>query len=116
MTTARLLYKSHLFVAGIALTALGLGNYFAADSKVDHYQELIAAIAPQIQTVPSLLPREGGRPFPTEASERWEIARAKLDFYHIVLSGGQLMTSLGMVCAVLALIRLRRQRARVAQV
>jgi hypothetical protein len=115
MTTARLLYRSHLFVAGIALIVLGLGNYLAADSKVDHYQELIAAIAPQIQTVPSLLPREGGRPFPTEAWERWEIARAKLDFYHIVLSGGRLMTSIGMVCTMLALIRLRRQHARAVQ-
>lgn len=116
MTTARLLYRSHLFVAGIALITLGLGNYLAADSKVDHYQELIATIAPQVQTVPSLLLREGGRPFPTEAWERWEIARAKLDFYHIVLSGGRLMTSIGLVCTVLALIRLRRQRVRAAHV
>lgn len=93
---------------------LGLGNYFAADSKVTHYQEVMTEVASHIRSTPPLLLRETGRPFPNEAWERWEIARAKLDFYHVVLSGGQLMTSAGIVCTVIALVRLRRQRARLA--
>ncbi|MBI3301212.1 MAG: hypothetical protein HYZ72_03920 [Deltaproteobacteria bacterium] len=116
MATARLLYKSHLFVAGVTLIVLGLGNYLAADSKVAHYQELVAETAPQIHTAPSFLLHEQGRPFPSEAWERWEIARAKLDYYHVVLSGGRLMMMIGMVCTILALIRLRRQRARLVQI
>ena len=115
MTTARLLYRSHLFIAGITLIVLGLGNYLAAQSKVAHYQEVIAEIAPQIPAAPPFLLREEGRPFPSEAWERWEIASAKLDFYHVVLSGGRLMTSIGMVCTAVALIRMRRQRVRLAQ-
>jgi hypothetical protein len=109
-----LLYKNHLFVAGVILIVLGLGNYLAADSKVAHYQELMAETAPQIHTTAPFLLREKGRPFPSEAWERWEIARTKLDYYHVVLSGGRLMMSVGMVCTVLALIRLWRQRVRFA--
>ena len=115
MTTALVLYMSHLLVAGITLIVLGLGNYLAAQSKVAHYQEVIAEIAPQIPAAPPFLLREEGRPFPSEAWERWEIASAKLDFYHVVLSGGRLMTSIGIVCTAVALIRLRRQRVHLAR-
>jgi hypothetical protein len=110
MISAQLLYKSRLFVAGVTFIVLGLGNYLAADSKVSHYQELVSELAPQIPPQPFRL-REEGKPFPSEAWERWEIARAKLDYYHVVLSGGRLMMSAGMVCAVLALFHLRRQRS-----
>ncbi len=110
MISAQLLYKSRLFVAGITFIVLGLGNYLAADSKVSHYQELVSELAPQIPPHPFRL-REGGKPFPSEAWERWEIARAKLDYYHVVLSGGRLMMSAGMICAVVALFHLRRQRS-----
>jgi hypothetical protein len=115
MTTAQSLYSSHLFVAGIILVVLGLGNYLAADSKVDHYQEVMAEVAPQVGAAPAFLPREELRSFPSEARERWEIARAKLDFYHVVLDGGRLMAGVGIACTALALLRLRRQRVRMAQ-
>jgi hypothetical protein len=110
MPPAHVLYKSHLFVAGAALIILGLGNYLAADSKVAHYQGLVSELAPQIPHSQPFLLREEGKPFPSETWERWEIARAKLDYYYIVLSGGRLMISVGMVCTVLALIKLRRRR------
>lgn len=106
----KLLYKNYLFVAGGTLLVLGLGNYIAAHFKVSHYQTVRAEIAPQLQTASSFLLYEAGSPFPSEARERWEIARAKLGFYHVVQSGGQLMMSLGVICITLALLRLRRQR------
>src|SRR5215510_4671108 len=114
MVAVRLLYKSRLFVAGITLIALGLGNYLAAISKVAHYQELVTELAPQIPTTPPFFLHEEGQPFPSETWERWEIARAKLDYYHVVLSGGRLMMNGGMICTVLALIQRRRQRTRLA--
>jgi hypothetical protein len=52
------------------------------------------------------------RYFPSEARERWEIAQAKLDFYHVVLSSGRLMFGLGLLCSAIALIRLRHQLPR----
>ena len=112
MIPASLLYKSRLFVAGVSLVVLGLGNYLTASSKVAHYQELVSELAPYNPHPRPFLLREEGEPFPSETWERWEIARAKLDYYHVVLSGGRLMLSAGMVCAVLALIRLRRQYVR----
>lgn len=111
MTTARLLYKSHIFVAGIALILLGSGNYLAAVSKVNHYQAVMAELTPQLQIASVFLPYGEIPHFPSEAHERWEIARAKLDFYHVVLSAGRLMMSIGLLCTAVSLIRLRRQRA-----
>lgn len=114
MAPAFLLYKSRLFVVGVSLIILGLGNYLAANSKVTHYQGLVSELTPYIPHPRPFLLRTDGEPFPSETWERWEIARAKLDYYHVVLSGGRLMLSVGMVCAALALIRLRRQRSRLA--
>jgi hypothetical protein len=109
MATARLLHKNHLFVAGLVLMTLGLGNYIAGDSKVAHYQEVIAEALPQARVSQSLFSDEKRHPFPHEARERLEIARAKLDFYQVVLSSGRLMTSLGIGCILVALIRQRRR-------
>jgi len=107
-----LLYKSRLLIIGATLIVLGLGNYLTAYSKVAHYQEQVSELAPYIPQPRPFLMREEGQPFPSETWERWEIARAKLDYYHVVLSGGRLMLSAGMVCAVIALFLLRRQRTR----
>jgi hypothetical protein len=114
MIPIALLHKSRLFVVGVSLIVLGLGNYLAAISKVTHYQELVSELTPYVPHPRPFLLREEGKPFPSEAWERWEIARAKLDYYHVVLSGGRFMLSMGMVCAVLALIGLRRQHSRPA--
>ena len=110
MTPISLLYKSRLLILGATLIVLGLGNYLIAYTKVAHYQEQVSELAPYIPQPRPFLMREEGKPFPSETWERWEIARAKLDYYHVVLSGGRLMVSVGMVCAVIALILLRRQR------
>lgn len=112
MMPARIFYKSRLFVAGVALLVLGIGNYLAAISKVAHYRHVVAARTPQIPQPQSFFLRGADKAFPGETRERWEIARAKLDYYHIVLSGGQLMMSVGLGCLILALIKLRRQRLR----
>lgn len=109
-----LLYKSRLLVVGATLIVLGLGNYLTAYSKVAHYQKQVSELTPYIPQPRPFLMREEGKPFPSETWERWEIARAKLDYYHVVLSGGRLMLSVGMVCSVIALILLRRRRARAA--
>jgi len=116
MTTAvRWLYKSYLFVAGITLIVLGASNYLTAAFKVEHYQEVMAEVAPQVRPAPSFLPYEERHYFLSDARERWEIARAKLDFYHVVLSIGRFLLSGGAVCTLIALLRLRRQRLRLTQ-
>jgi hypothetical protein len=114
MFPAQMLYKSRLFVAGVTLMLLGLGNYVAAITKVPHYQELVSELGAQIPQAQPFLLREAGKPFPSETWERWEIARAKLDYYYVVLSGGRLMMGVGMGCTVLALLSFRRRRTQPA--
>jgi hypothetical protein len=109
MTLARVLYKSYLFVAGIALMVLGVGNYITAASKVEHYQEVIQDITPTVRADTFFLSSTGKPYFPSEARERWEIARAKRDFYHVVLSAGRFMVGIGLLCTAISLIRLRSQ-------
>ena len=114
MTLARLLYKSYAFVAGIALILLGVGNYLAAVSKVNHYQIVMQNLPSSQQTASVFLPSGEKSYFPSEEQERWEIARAKRDFYQVVLSAGRLMMGVGFLCTAVSLMRLRRQRTMVA--
>jgi hypothetical protein len=109
MAIGRILYKSYLFVAGLALMVLGAGNYFIAASRLEHYQEAIKNVTPAIKTDAFFLLSTGKPQFPSEARERWEIARAKRDFYHVVLSAGRFMVGIGLLCTAISLIRLRSQ-------
>jgi hypothetical protein len=111
MTLVRSLYKSYGFVAGVALILLGVGNYLTAGSKVHHYQAVMTTIAALRQPAADFLPYGEKAYFPSEAHERWEIARAKRDFYQVVLSAGRLMMGIGFLCTAVSLVRLRRQRA-----
>ena len=111
MTLVRSLYKSYGFVAGVALILLGVGNYLTAGSKVHHYQAVMTTIAALQQPVADFLPYGEKAYFPSEAHERWEIARAKRDFYQVVLSAGRLMMGIGFLCTAVSLMRFRRQRA-----
>jgi hypothetical protein len=110
MVTLRLLSRDFFFVTGVVLLVLGLGNFIAGRIKVDHYQQVMTEVAPHVGGVSSFLLSDVGSAVPSEAQERWEIARAKLDFYHVVLSGGQIMLGLGVVCVALALFGRRRRR------
>jgi hypothetical protein len=110
MEFVRLLYKSHIFVAGIALILLGMGNYSAAVSKVNLYQTSMKNLSSIRQTASVFLPSGERSHFPSEAQERWEIARAKRDFYQVVLSAGRLMMGVGFLCTAISLMRLHRQR------
>jgi hypothetical protein len=110
MTLVRSLYKNYVFVVGAALILLGMGNYLAAGSKTHHYQTIMSTVSARQQPSSSLLPYESTAYFPSEARERWEIARAKRDFYQVVLSAGRLMMGLGFLCMAMSLIQVRRQR------
>lgn len=94
------------------MLVLGIGNYLAAISKVAHYQQVVTSLSPQASQPQPFGARGDEEVIPSEKWERWEIARAKLDYYHVVLSGGQLMMSAGVGCLIFAFIKLRRQRLR----
>lgn len=112
VTQSPLYYRNYLFVTGIALLVLGLGNYVTARFKATHYQAAVAEAGPAVQPASSSLFNDLGVSPPDEARERWEIARAKFDFYQVVLSAGRLMMSLGAICTAIALMRFRQRRLR----
>jgi len=97
-----------LFVVGAALIILGLGNYLRKLQSRSLSRTRVE-LAPQISQSQPFLLREEGKPFPSETWERWEIARAKLDYYYIVLSGGRLMISVAW-CARYLRASMRRRR------
>jgi hypothetical protein len=106
MITARVLYKSRLLVTGITFLCLGIGNWIVGNHKVADYQSIMTQASPAVVPKSSLLAK-GTWKLPTEEVERANIARAKVDFYHVVVSGGRLLASIGALCTIAALIRLR---------
>ena len=106
MTIARQLYKSRLLVAGITLLCLGIGNWMVGSHKVTHYQGIATQTFPVMMLKSSLLAK-GLWKLPTDEGERANIARVKVDFYHVVVSGGRLLASIGTLCIIAAIIRLR---------
>ena len=109
MSIAQLLARNYLFIAGLVFLVLGLGNAVTALTKVNEYQAVLAATTPQGKAATAQVFRGAQRYIPSEALERWEIAQAKLDFYHVVLGSGWLMLNLGVVCTVVGLVRLHRR-------
>ena len=109
MSITQLLARNYLFIAGLVFLVLGLGNAVTALTKVNEYQAVLDAMTPQVRAATAQVFRGAQRYIPSEARERWEIARAKLDFYRVVLESGRLMLGLGVVCTAVGLIRLRRR-------
>ncbi len=98
------LYKSRLLVTGIMLLCLGIGNWIVGNHKVTDYQSIVTQVSPAVVLQSSLLAK-GIWKLPTEEGERAS-ARAKVDFYHVVVSGGRLLLSIGVLFIIAALIRL----------
>ncbi len=105
----RLLYRSRLLVAGLCLLLFGTGNWFMGALKFAQYQKVVAeGIAKGFHPRP---PGAGGvinvlRPA-SEEGERYNIARSRLDLYHVVMSGGRLMVGLGVLLSAIAWARIR---------
>jgi len=105
-------YRSRFLIAGVTLLALGAGNAFIGSRKLAQYQRVVAegrerGYFPDAGTGDRVL-----RPVDDE-SERYNIGRAKVDLYHVVLSGGLLMLVVGAVLTIAAWVRLRIRRDRV---
>jgi predicted cobalt transporter CbtA len=103
------LLRSSLVVAGMLLAGVGIGDTVAGRSKIGQYQELLRTTADPAPADPAAL-------FPTasESQERHELARAKLGFYQLLLTVGQLLTVVGFVLMALGVLRLRFRALRPA--
>lgn len=115
MTTRSPLYQNTLFIFGIVLIILGIGNTVVAQVKVRQYQADLAQTPPSIDAEQTFGKNARLHHFSSEAWSRWALAQAKLDFYQVLLSSGWLLLSAGALCAVIAIRRTRYPRARLAR-
>jgi hypothetical protein len=99
------LARSGLVLAGLLLLGVGIGDTIAGRSKIAQYEELVRT------TAASVAPRDPAALFPTasEGSERHELARAKLAFYQLLLTAGQLLSAVGFALLALGVLRVLRQ-------
>ena len=104
---ARRFYQSRLLVLAITLLVLGIGNTIIGTQKLGQYQTIVAEgrargyFPDATASTDRIL-----RPLDDEG-ERYNIGRAKVDLYHVVLSGGLVMMAVGVVLGIIAWLRLR---------
>src|SRR5262245_59652461 len=100
-------YKSSLLVAGLVLLLLGVGNWVDGTIRLREHEMIVRTPAPT--------PHGGTHPHAGSAGssqEEIEIARGRMDFYHVVASGGRLMALAGFVLVTFALARRLRPQAK----
>lgn len=103
----RRLYQSRLLVLAVTLIVLGIGNTIIGSQKLGQYQAIVAEGRDR-----GYFPDAAGstdrilRPLDDEG-ERYNIGRAKVDLYQVVLSGGLVMMVVGVVLTVIGWLRLR---------
>jgi hypothetical protein len=103
--------RSGLVLTGLLLLAVGLGNIVAGQSKIAQYRDVLGDVlgakpAPAPADPASLFPR------PSEGDERQHLVRAKLAFYQLLLTAGQLLSALGVAFVGLGILRLWMRAAR----
>jgi len=105
----RRLYQSRLLVLAVTLLVLGIGNTIIGSQKLRQYQGIVAEGRAR-----GYFPDAGSstdrilRPLDDEG-ERYNIGRAKVDLYHVVLSGGLVMIVVGVFLTLIGWLRLRLQ-------
>jgi hypothetical protein len=108
--TVRALGSSGLVLVGLLLLGVGLGDSVAGRTKIAQYEQLLRTTVVPPPADPAAL-------FPTasEGQERHELARAKLAFYHLLLTAGQVLSAAGLVLVAAGVVRLRRSQLRLAR-
>lgn len=110
------IYSSYLLVAGFLCLFLGLGNWIVGAVEITRYQGLLNRTIQtgledsyrSFQELDHQKNEEVLRPI-NEDREKYNVARVKLDFYYVVVSGGRILFLLGSLLTFFALIRLIRQ-------
>lgn len=100
-------YKSTLLVTGAVLMALGAGNWITGTVRLREHEAIVMAPAPTPRGDARQHARRRG-----SSQEEIEIARGRMDFYHVVASGGRLMTLAGALLVTFALARRLRPQAK----
>ena len=101
------LLKTPLVLSGLLLLSIGLAETLAGRMKIGEYQTVL-------RQTPAAAPKDPAALFPTatEEQETREIAEAKLAYYHLLLTAGQLLTGLGLILFAAGLLRGHRPAQR----
>lgn len=102
----RVWYRDLILVSGLVLLVLGTGNWVTGTLRLREYAAIVSAPSP---------PDEGTRGDAAESADEsaeMDVARVRMDFYHVVASGGRLMTAAGIVLTAFGLARSLRGEAR----
>ncbi|HEX2228434.1 MAG TPA: hypothetical protein VHM64_14960 [Candidatus Binatia bacterium] len=111
-------YTNGVFIGGIACLILGMGNWVVGSVETRKYHGLINKTARtgleesyrNFQELDQQKNEEVLRRI-NENREKFNAARVKLDFFYVVLTGGRILLSLGLLLVVGALIHLIRAEA-----
>ena len=91
-------YKNAFLVAGVLLILLGIGNWVTgAIQQQPHAEYLRLNPGPKIGHA---TPQSEILEPPDDKREERDVARARLEFYQLVQSGGRFMVLLGATCLV----------------
>jgi hypothetical protein len=97
-------------VPGIFLLILGIGNISVGTFKGDQYEQVLADLSAQEPTIGAADASPLRRiQLATQAAsrlyQRQEKAQAKLDFYNLVATGGQVFVALSLIFFAAGLVR-----------
>jgi hypothetical protein len=109
-------YSDYRFVAGLLLLLLGIGNWTVGAVEISKYQALLhqtaqTGLEENYHTFQQLDYQKNEEVLRriTEDREKYNAARVKLDFYYVVVTGGQLFFAVGLLLTSLAVVRVTRR-------
>jgi len=101
------LLKTPLVLSGLLLLSIGLAETLAGRVKISEYETILRQTPPAAAKDPAAL-----FPTATEEQEARELAEAKLAYYHLLLTAGQLLSGLGLILFAAGLLRGQRPTRR----
>ena len=103
------LSHSWLFLAGLLLLALGLGDAIVGRSKMEQYETMLRGAPTTAAEAPAALFATA-----TEGGERRTLALAKVSFYRLLFTAGQLLSAIGFVLMALGVLQIRVNGPRIS--
>lgn len=94
--------RSPLVLSGLLLLSIGIAETILGRAKTREYEAIL-------RETPSTPPQDPAALFPTvtEEQERRDVAEAKLAYYHLLTTAGQLMSGVGMLLFAAGFLRTR---------
>lgn len=96
-------YRSTTIACGLALMLVGAGNWITGTIRLRE-NEMVAR-SNDATAIVGESNSPGSTPAQAESDEVRQVAQSRVDFYHVVASGGRLMVAAGFVLTTAALAR-----------